>query len=173
MKLRGNTLETHDLSNRILFAKIKDNAIIPTKRPEDAGYDIYACIDKDVQIMPHSTVKVPTGIISAFSSDKVAILKERSSTGTKGLEQRCGVIDSGYRGEWLVPVTNGTDKRMVITSDQNKYMKELWITIPIWKAIAQAIILDLPDTYSVECTKDEIMLLKSERGAGGFGSTGK
>lgn len=166
-------METHDLLNKILFAKIKDNAIIPTKRPEDAGYDIYACIDEDLQIMPHGTVKVPTGIISAFSPDKVAILKERSSTGSRGLEQRCGVIDSGYRGEWLIPLTNGTDKRMVITRTPDLYMKELWITIPAEKAIAQAIILNLPDTHSVECSSHEIMLLKSERGSGGFGSSGK
>lgn len=166
-------METQNLSNKILFAKLNDNATIPSKRPEDAGYDIYACIDRDIHILPQQTVKIPTGIISAFSPNKVVILKERSSVGSKGLEQRCGVIDSGYRGEWLIPVTNGTNKRIAITANPDKYMKELWTVIPAQKAIAQALLLDLPVTTSVEVSTDEILDLSSERGTGGFGSSNK
>lgn len=166
-------MEQENLSNKILFAKLNDAAVIPTRRSEDAGYDIYACIDGDIQIMQQETVKVPTGIISAFSPDKVVILKERSSTGSKGLEQRCGVIDSGYRGEWLIPVTNGSNKRMVITHHPDTYMAELWTTISADKAIAQALLLDIPETHSEEVSVNKIMSISSERGAGGFGSTGK
>ena len=43
-----------------------------------------------MKIEPHETVLVPTGIASAFSSDYVAIIKERGSTGSKGIGQRCG-----------------------------------------------------------------------------------
>ena len=158
----------------ILFAKLRPDAVIPTKRPEDAGYDIYAVLDdKDIFIMPHETVKIPTGIVSAFSPKYVAILKERSSTGSRGLEQRCGVFDSGYRGEWFVPVTNGTDRRIVITNNPSDYLETMWVAFPATKAIAQAVLVNIPNTTSREVSVEEINSVESERGTGGFGSTGK
>ena len=55
---------------KIKFAKIKDKAIIPSKRDEDAGYDIYACLDRPYMvIMPHETKMIPTGIASACDKD--------------------------------------------------------------------------------------------------------
>lgn len=102
--------------NELMWAKVKSNAIIPTKRDEDAGYDIYPCFEEDYIIIPfHETKMIPTGIASAFTDDYVAILKERGSTGTKGIAQRCGVIDSGFRNEWLCPITNTTDKNIIIS----------------------------------------------------------
>lgn len=159
--------------DKILFAKMKPGAIIPTKRAEDAGYDIYPVLDGDIVILPNQTVKVPTGIASAFHPSKVVILKERSSTGPKGLEQRCGVIDSGYRGEWSVPLTNGTNKMMVITNDPDCYQEHMWVIIPAHKAITQAILFDLPESTSEEVSIDYIRSIVSERGTGGFGSSGK
>ena len=103
-------------NNELLWAKVKSDAIIPTKRDEDAGYDIYPCFDEDYIIVPpHETKMIPTGIASAFSDDFVIILKERGSTGTKGIAQRCGVLDSGFRNEWFVPITNTTDKTLLIS----------------------------------------------------------
>ncbi len=102
--------------NELLWAKVKPDAIIPTKRDEDAGYDIYPCFEEDyIVIPPHETKMIPTGIASAFSDDYVAVLKERGSTGTKGIAQRCGVIDSGFRNEWICPITNTTDRNMIIS----------------------------------------------------------
>lgn len=102
--------------NELIWAKVKPDAIIPTKRDEDAGYDIYPCFEEDYIIIPsHETKMIPTGIASAFTDDYVAILKERGSTGTKGMAQRCGVIDSGFRNEWLCPITNTTDKPIIIS----------------------------------------------------------
>ena len=43
------------------------------------------------------------------------ILKERGSTGTKGIAQRCGVLDSGFRNEWFVPITNTSSKTLIIS----------------------------------------------------------
>lgn len=82
------------MNNRIIyFAKVKEQAIIPTKREEDGAFDIYACFEEDYMIIePHETKMIPTGLASAFSADYVAILKERGSNGSKGIGQRAGVI---------------------------------------------------------------------------------
>ena len=91
----------------LYWAKVRPHAVIPTKRIEDAGYDLYPCFDEDfLEIGPWETKLVPLGVASAFDSNYVMILKERGSTGTRGIAQRCGVIDSGYRGEYMAPVTN-------------------------------------------------------------------
>lgn len=80
-------------NQRIHFAKMRESAIIPSKRIEDGAFDIYACFDEAyIMIEPNTTKMVPTGLASAFSSDYVAILKERGSTGTKGMGQRAGVV---------------------------------------------------------------------------------
>lgn len=113
--INEDDIKLYDQNNTIKFAKVKPNAIIPSKREEDAGYDIYPCFDEDyIVIYPHETKMIPTGIASAFSSDYVAILKERGSTGTKGIGQRSGIIDSGFRGEYFVPITNHNDKPIII-----------------------------------------------------------
>ena len=100
----------------VKFAKVRPTAKIPTKRVEDAGYDIYADFEEPfILIKPHETVMIPTGIASACDTDFCFVLKERGSTGTKGIAQRCGIIDSGYRDEWFVPITNTTNDYIMIT----------------------------------------------------------
>jgi len=92
---------------KIKFATMHPDAKIPTKKTENAGYDIYAAFDEDfIEIEPCETKMIPTGICSAFPEEYVMVLKERGSTGTKGMGQRSGVVDSGYRGQWFVPITN-------------------------------------------------------------------
>lgn len=103
----------------IKIAKVKENAVIPTKRDEDAGYDIYACFNEDmISIAPHETVGIPCGIATSFSDEFCMILKERGSTGSIGIAQRSGVFDSGYRGEWIAPITNTSDKILFIYNDK-------------------------------------------------------
>lgn len=162
----------------IKFAKVRPTAIIPNKRNEDAGYDIYANFDNDyIQIPPHRTVMIPTGIACACNMDYCFILKERSSTGTKGIAQRCGVIDSGYRGEVFVPITNTNDK-MVYIKKENKEIPisdniSEYIEYSYEKAIAQILIIPVPITDVEECTYEELRAIPSERGEGGFGSSNK
>ena len=87
----------------VKFAKVKEGAIVPSKRDEDMGFDIYACFDEDyIKIDPHETKLIPTGIASACDPEYGFLLKERGSTGSKGIALRAGVIDSGYRNEWFV-----------------------------------------------------------------------
>lgn len=171
----------------VKFAKTKPNAIIPTKRLEDAGYDVYPCFDEDyIIIKPHTTVIIPTGIASACDTDYCFVLHERSSTGTKGMAQRCGIIDSGYRGEWGVPITNTNDVPIVICKKESitdfndfasillfSYEEANYILYPYEKAICQALVLPVPEVEIEEYTYEELKAIPSERGTGRLGSSGK
>lgn len=161
---------------KIKFAKIRDKAIIPSKRDEDAGYDIYACLDKPYMvIMPHETKMIPTGIASACDKDYCFILKERGSTGTKGIAQRCGVIDSGYRNEWFVPVTNTSNKLLIIGDEvkREEFKDYDAIFYPTTKAICQALIISVPPSEVEEISYDNLVKISSERGMGALGSSNK
>lgn len=164
----------------IYFAKTKPNAVIPSKRDEDAGYDLYPCFEEDlIKIPPHKTTIIPLGIASAFSKEGVMILHERGSTGTKGIAQRCGVIDSGYRGEWMAPITNTTDKPIIIVKkdyyEENKKKAFFYnaTVYPYEKAICQALFVPLVNSYVKELPLSELLKIESERGLGKLGSSGK
>ncbi len=166
----------------ILFAKTKPEAKIPTKRMEDAGYDIFACFAEDYLVIePHQTIKIPTGIASCFPQEYCMILKERGSTGTQGFGQRSGVIDSGYRNEWLVPMTNHNEKPLLILKEEFKSTAEYgeliqsrnFLEYSYNKAISQALLVPVPLSQSVEISYEELLEHKSERMLEGFGSTNK
>lgn len=161
------------MNTTIYFAKVRPDAKIPTKRVEDAGYDIYANFDDNYKIiMPHETQMIPTGIASACSDDYCFILKERGSTGTKGMAQRCGVIDSGYRGEWFVPITNTTDKSIIIFKAGHKpTLFTEFIEYPYEKAICQAMLVPIPKTEVKEISFEDLKNIKSERSDGALGSS--
>ena len=165
----------------IKFAKVRPTAIIPTKRIEDAGFDIYANFEEDfILIPPHETIMIPTGIASACDTDYCFILKERGSTGTKGMAQRSGIIDSGYRSEWFVPITNTTDDYIIISKSDDMStdvfgsipMKKI-IRYPYEKAICQALIIPVPTVDVEEYTYEELLAIPSSRGIGALGSSGK
>ena len=143
----------------IKIKKLNDAAIIPTKKDEDAGYDIYGIpsVEEETRgvysFKSGSLTMVPTGIATEIPKGYVAILKERGSSGSKGLAVRCGVIDSGYRGEWFVCINNTTDHV---------------VNYPVEKAIAQAVFVKAENVVFIE---DEFS--SSERGEGKLGSSGK
>ena len=158
----------------IKFAKVRPDAKIPTKRLEDAGLDIYACFDEQsIIIRPHTTVMIPTGIASACDTGYCFVLKERGSTGTKGIAQRCGIIDSGYRNEWFIPITNTTSNTIMIAkkeiSDQN--LNSATTIYPYEKAICQALIIPIPELDIEEYTYEELLKIPSKRGTGMLGSS--
>lgn len=177
----------------IKFAKVRDGSVIPSKRNEDMGLDIYACFDEDyIVICPHETKLIPTGIASACNEDYGFVLKERGSTGSKGIALRCGVIDSGYRNEWFVGLTNTTRKTIFISklSEEetlNRYYSEakskLFIKIkkffnrtlvyPYSKAITQVLVLPVPKLNIQEVSYEELKSIESERGMGALGSSNK
>lgn len=161
--------------NKVFWARDNETVKIPTKREEDAGWDIYANFEEDMWVIqPHTTVMIPTNLRSAFSPKWVAILKERGSTGTKGIAQRCGVIDSGFRNAWMIPITNTTNKPIVILKKgvDVEGLGEV-VIYPYEKAIAQAIFVEVPKLQSEEISVEELLNIKSERGEGMLGSSKK
>lgn len=151
----------------IKFAKVKENAIIPTKTDENMGYDIYACFDEDyIEICPQQTKLIPTGIASCCSDDYGFIIKERGSTGSQGIAVRCGVIDSGFRGEWFIALTNTTAETIRITKKVDKVQQgvaysgfvygKILKLYPYSKAIAQAILVPVPKVKVEEVTYGQL-----------------
>jgi len=161
--------------DKVYFAKVKENGIIPSKRNEDGAYDIYACFDNDeLYIHPNDIVFIKTGIASSFSSDYRLILKERGSTGSIGLSVRCGVIDSGFLNEWSVILNNTSDNLIIITKNiEEKKSNNGVIYYPYSKAIAQASLQVVPKVEIVEIPYSELITRESEKGLGMLGSSGK
>ena len=127
---------------------------------------------------------IPTGIASAFSDDYVMVLKERGSTGTKGMAIRCSVVDSGFRGEWFVPINNTTDNFIIISKIGRNELKELKLddliplnstttVYPYSKAIGQALLLPVPKVKVKEVSYEDLKEIESSRGTGALGSSGK
>lgn len=178
----------------IKFAKVRPGAIIPDKRDEDMGFDIYACFDEDyIVINPHETKLIPTGIASACDPGYGFLLFERGSTGSKGIARRCGVIDSGYRNEWFVGLTNTTNNKLFISKlnaieltqalvldkenpidwhiAENEVLNS--IVYPYSKAIVQALVAPVPRVIREEISYEDLKAIPSERGLGALGSSGK
>lgn len=164
---------------KLYWAKVKDDAKIPSKRKEDAGYDLYPCFAEDwLEIGPLETRMVPMGVASAFDAGYVIFLKERGSTGTKGIAQRSGVIDSGYRGEYLCPVTNLNRKPLRIIKEaalqeMDTDQREGFVLYPYEKALCQAVLLPVPEPETEVLKYQDLQNIESERGAGRLGSSGK
>lgn len=142
---------------KINIKLLNENAKVPTKGSEyAAGYDLYAATDYDIEIAPHSTVKIGTGISVELPNGTFGAIFARSGLATKkGLRPaNCvGVCDSDYRGEYIVPMHNDTDEVMTIASGER---------------IAQLIVMPF---VGIEFNiVDE--LTETKRGDGGFGSTG-
>lgn len=169
--------------NELYFAKVKEDARIPSKRTEDAGYDIYACFSGSRFVIgPHKTELVPTGIASAITPDYYLQVEERGSTGSKGIKKSAGVIDSGYRGEIMIAITNTNDVPVVITKTYDSNGKPIdesdWTYVhpllyPYDKAIAQLIVHPVPQMDVKEISYDNLKTIPSERGDGLLGSSNK
>ncbi len=142
----------------VQIKKLNGKAIIPTRGSrEAAGYDLYACSDEEIKIAPHCTVKVGTGLSVAIPEGYFGAVYARSGlSAKKGLRPaNCvGVIDSDYRGELIVALHNDTDAERMIEKNER---------------IAQFVVMPY---LSVEFQESE-ELDDTERGSGGFGSTGK
>lgn len=165
---------------KIFFSKIRPDAVIPSKREEDAGYDVYACLETDwVEYAPHQTQPLPTGIASACSPDYYFHIGERGSTGAKGISKRAGIIDSGYRGEWFVMLTNLNDVPLYfVKPEAEAKLRETLgdreaILYPTSKAVCQVMLLPVPKTEVEELPLEALLQVQSERGAGKLGSSQK
>ncbi len=167
--------------NIVYFAKMKENAKIPNKKDEDAGYDIFACFDEDfIYLKQGETKLIPTGIAWACNKKYYMQIEERSSTGTKGIKRSAGILDSGYRGEIKIAIFNSTCKDLYISNLKEKELfskypkiKKESIIYNTEKAIAQGIIHKVEKIKVKEIPLEKLLTIPSERGNKGWGSSNK
>ncbi len=138
---------------------LRENAVLPKRATTgSAGMDLYACTNKAVTVMPHECVKFPTGIAIALpSAEYGAFIFARSGLSVNhGLAPaNCvGVVDSDYRGEIIVGLVNQFDTPYTVEPGER---------------IAQMLIMPVAIPEIEVC--DE--LDNTDRGAGGFGSSGR
>ena len=167
----------------IYFAKVKENAVIPSKEKENAGFDIYPCFDEEyIIIRPGETVLVPTGIASVIPEGYYIQIQERGSSGGKGIKYSAGVIDSGDRGEWFLATSNVNLKPVIILKRNiedfdylsKQIIKEGYIVYPYSKALFQGIIHSVHNEFDTQqISLDELKMFSSDRGEGKLGSSGK
>ncbi len=159
----------------VYFARTNDEGRMPSKRHEDSAYDIYAAFPGDVfEIPPHQTKLVPTGIASAVEPGWGFQIEERGSTGSIGMKKSAGVIDSGYRGEWFIAITNTNKIPIIITKHIDKVnITDTAIAYPYSKAICQAKLEKIYDADIQEIDYSELQKISSERGMGKLGESGK
>lgn len=142
----------------IRVKKLNPNAVLPTYgSAEAAGADLYACLEAPVTIAPGETAWIPTGIALEVPKGCAGLIYARSSMGVKrGLApaNKVGVIDSDYRGEIRVVLLNHGKTSQTVEHGER---------------VAQFLITPVltPAYTEVESLSD------TDRGAGGFGSTGK
>lgn len=170
-------------NNELFFSKIRETAIVPTKKEEDAGYNIYADIGEPIVIHNGETKLIPTGIACAMTDDFYLQVEERSSIGSKGIKVSAGIIDSGYRGEIKIALTNTTDNAVIVVKNSHNFrttvLNHLYETNDSWsalyteKAIAQLIVHRFYKMNVHEIAYEKLQKIPSTRGTGGFGSTGK
>ena len=137
---------------------LRDSAKLPTYGSEEAaGADLYACLDTETVIEPGKTAFIPTGIAMEVPKGCAGLIYARSGMACKrGLApaNKVGVVDSDYRGEVLVALHNHSGETQTVSPGER--IAQMVITpvlTPVYKPVE-----DLAET---------------ERGSGGFGSTGK
>lgn len=168
----------------IKFCKMNKYAVIPTKRDEDAAFDLYTTehekcdgASDNIDLLPGETIKFHTGLKAVIPDDVWVLLKERSSTGPCGLSLRSGVIDSGYRGEWIIMMTNCGNKPIRFTDQNSKptysQINDCWV-LGTKKAIAQFVVIPKNSVSSEEIDEETFAAApETLRGNGGWGSSGK
>lgn len=141
----------------IRVKKLRPNAVLPTYGSgEAAGADLYACLEEAVVVEPGRTAWIPTGIAMEIPKGCAGLVYARSGLACKkGLApaNKVGVIDSDYRGEITVVLHNHGSEAQTVSSGER--IAQMVITPVLTPAYVEA--EDLTDT---------------DRGQGGFGSTG-
>ena len=143
---------------RLKVKKLKEGAALPTRGSDlAAGSELYACLTESVTIAPGRTVPVGTGLAMELPAGWFAAIFARSGLAMKkGLRPaNCvGVCDADYRGEYIVPLYNDSGEPRTVENGER---------------IAQMILLPCR-TLTFELSGE---LGDTDRGAAGFGSTGK
>lgn len=136
---------------------LNDTASIPKRGTScSAGYDLYANITEEIKIEPHETVPIGTGLAMELPEGYFGAIFARSGLAIKrglGLANSVGVVDEDYRGEFIVALHNFSNETQFVAPGER---------------IAQLILMEYtPMNFElVESLSD------TDRGSGGFGSTG-
>lgn len=144
---------------KILNSKIGQSIPLPQyATPGSAGLDLRACIEAPIQLAPQQTVLIPTGIaIHMGSIEMAALILPRSGLGHNHgivLGNLVGLIDSDYQGEIKVSCWNrGVDHFTINPGDRIAQMMFVPVIQPLFKVVED--------------------FVASERGEGGFGSSGR
>lgn len=145
------------MRQQIKIKKLHDKAVVPSYGTTfSAGADLYASLQEAVVIEPGDTFLVHTGIAMEIPEGYAGLIYARSGLATKkGLApaNKVGVIDADYRGEIMIPLHNHSKKAAVIEDGER---------------IAQIVITPFLTAEFIETEALE----ETERGTGGFGSTG-
>ena len=142
----------------VKFAKLNGNAQLPTQgSAQAAGWDLYAL--EETKVVKGASVMIPTGLACAIPEGWEGQIRCRSSLGKKGmiLPNGVGTIDSDYRGELKVLAT--------WIGDGDSF------TVGKGERVAQMLFAPVPLVRIEEVTQDQ--LDSTERGEGGFGSSGQ
>lgn len=142
---------------KINVKKVRESAKLPTYGSQyAAGADLYACTEGEIEIAPHSTAMIPTGIALELPVGYAGFIYARSGLASKrGLApaNKVGVVDCDYRGEVIVALHNHGESAQKIAAGER---------------VAQLVVAP----YITADFEDVDELSSTERGAGGFGSTG-
>lgn len=142
----------------VKIKKVRPNAILPEYQTAfSAGMDLHACIDKPITINPLERVLIPTGLSIGLPIGYESQIRARSGLSLKhgiAMGNGVGTIESDYRGEYGVIVINFGSESFVVEPD----MRIAQLIIAKYEHVIWQEVDELDDT---------------ERGAGGFGSTGK
>lgn len=143
---------------KIRFTKLDERAVTPTYgSAQAAGFDLYLLPDGDVMVSAGETVMLRTGIALEIPDGYAGLVFARSGLASKrGLApaNKVGVIDSDYRGEIMVAMHNHSDEDRILKAGER---------------MAQMCVVPCIRAELEECGS----LTGTERGAGGFGSTGR
>lgn len=142
---------------KVKVKKINKKAIISEYATKySAGVDLRACIDEKIIIKPNETKKITTGLAMEIPENVVGLIYARSGLATKkniSPANKVGVVDSDYRGEIAVFLTNEGENDFVVENNDR---------------IAQMVFTPYYTAEFIETDELE----ETERGTGGFGSTG-
>ena len=146
---------------KIYFQKLIPDAVIPTRATrQSAGFDLSLCGQQPVTIQPGETVMIHTGVAVVLPEGTAGMVYPRSGLASKhglALANCVGVIDSDYREELMVPLYNHSGEAYTVSPGER---------------VAQMVVTPvlLPEVEEIPAGEQ---LPESERGTGGFGSTGK
>ena len=143
---------------KVLVKKLNSLAKLPSYKTDGAsGMDLMACIEKPINLEPGKSCLIPTGLSVAFSEKYEIQIRPRSGLAAKNnisVLNTPGTIDSDYRGELNIILFNHSNENFIINNNDR---------------VAQMVL-----TPIVKMELEEINELpNSNRGDGGFGSTGK